>query len=371
MQVPFLDLHAQYEQIKPEIDQALARCIESMRFIQGPEVRAFEQEFALWCETSHCATCANGTDALEIALRALGIGPGDEVIVPALSFIATSEAVSHTGAQVVFCDISPDTYTIDSESVLRHITPHTRAVVAVHLYGQMCDMERLEALSSAYGIFLVEDCAQAHGATWKGKKAGSWGHLSAFSFFPGKNLGAYGDAGAITTQSAVWHNWAARFANHGRAEKYTHDFEGRNSRLDSIQAAVLRVKLRYIDGWNTARRNVARFYMSELADIEQLILPTIATFADPVWHLFVVRVPADVRDAFRQFLAQAGIETGIHYPVALPLLGAYADKGYTSCEYPVAVSVSQEAVSLPIFPEITSEQMSAVVTQVRRFFSCG
>jgi dTDP-4-amino-4,6-dideoxygalactose transaminase len=357
VRVPFVDLHAQYQQIQQQIDQAIADVIRETAFIGGPYVTRFEEAFARFCQVPYCVGVGNGTDALAIALRALGVGPGDEVITAANSFIATSEAITMTGARVVFVDCDPETYTIDVTKIAAAITPRTTAIVPVHLYGQLAEMTGIVAIAEAHGLVVVEDAAQAHGAELQGQRAGTFGHAACFSFYPGKNLGAYGDAGAIVTQREDVATTCRMIANHGRVKKYEHDFEGVNSRLDGIQAAILAVKLPYLESWTEQRQAVASTYARLLRN-SPVILPKPAEQDHHVYHLYVVRVPQ--RDRVQAALRERGIATGIHYPIALPNLRAYRYLGYTPEDFPVATRYSRDILSLPMYPELDNDQRAYV-----------
>ncbi len=362
MKVPFVDLQAQYTAIRNEIDQAIARIIAQAAFIGGPCVSQFEKDFASYCGARSCIGVGNGTDALCIALRALGIGQGDEVITAANSFIATSEAITMTGAKVVFADCDPETYNIDTEQVSRLLTSRTRAVVPVHLYGRPADMLSITNLASKHGLFVVEDAAQAHGAEINGRRVGALGQAGCFSFYPAKNLGAYGDGGAIVTNDEALATKCRMIANHGRISKYDHEFEGINSRLDTLQAAILKVKLKHLDTWTEKRRAAADCYRNLLKDAP-VVTPAVSKGTRHVYHLFVIRVKD--REAVMRELKNRGIETGIHYPIALPNLMAYRYLGYRPEDFPVATAYSQEILSLPMFPEISKEQLQYVCNQVK------
>ncbi|UPF05433.1 DegT/DnrJ/EryC1/StrS family aminotransferase [Pseudomonas mosselii] len=364
--VKFLDLHAQYQSIRGEIDAAISDVIANASFIGGKGVRAFEESFASYCGARFCLGVGNGTDALEIAIEALDLPPGSEVLVPANSFIASSEAVSRCGHKVVFVDNDADTYVISIDDVLKKLTVNTKAIIAVHLYGHPCDMKGLADICKSRGIYLIEDCAQAHGAEFEGQRVGSIGDISAFSFYPGKNLGAYGDAGAIVTNDEALLLKCRQIANHGRIAKYDHAFEGRNSRLDGLQAAILAVKLKHLDGWTAKRIEIADRYLQGLADVSLLTLPRREAWAKQVYHLFVIRT--DYRDELKAFLEQAGIETGVHYPKALPKLQAYAylDQEDTAANYYTQDSM---LLSLPIGEHLSLSQIDRVIAAVREFFS--
>jgi dTDP-4-amino-4,6-dideoxygalactose transaminase len=363
--IPLVDLKAQYDSIKSEIDAAVAAVINQTAFIGGPFVKEFEQDFARYCGVKHCVGVANGTDALFIALKALGVGPGDEVITVANSFVATSEAIKMAGAQVVFVDIDPKTYLIDVNLIEAKITPRTKAIIPVHLYGQPADMQGVRAIAKRHNLFVIGDAAQAHGAADKGVPIAQLADITAFSFYPGKNLGAYGDGGAFVTDNEEWAARGRMFANHGRTKKYDHDFEGVNSRLDGLQAAILSVKLRHIERWTESRRRIASRYHQALAGLD-VIVPGERADVRAVYHLYVVRVPAAKRDKIQESLAANNIATGIHYPIALPYLNAYRSLGHTKEDFPVSFKTSSEIFSLPIFPELTDEQVDRVVDAFAR-----
>ena len=364
--IPFVDLKSQYKSIRDEIDAAIGAVIAETAFVGGRFVKAFEEEFARYCGVGHCVGVANGTDALFIALKGLGVGRGDEVITVANSFVATSEAIRMAGAQVVFVDIDPRTYNIDVERIEEKITAKTKAIIPVHLYGQPADMEPIRALAQKYGLRIVGDAAQAHGAEYKGRPIATLADMTCFSFYPGKNLGAYGDGGAIVTDNEDWARAARMFANHGRTQKYDHDLEGVNSRLDGLQAAILSVKLRHLEEWTESRRSNARRYTAALRGTN-LVLPGELENVRAVYHLYVVRAPADKRASLQEFLKQASIDTGIHYPIALPYLNAYRHLGHDENDFPQSIRASQEIMSLPMFPELTEQQIQYVADRIREF----
>lgn len=359
--IPLVGLFDQYQTIKPEIDAAIENIITKSAFIGGEEVRKFEAEFAAYCETKACVGVGNGTDALHLTLKALGVGPGDEVLTVAHTFIATSEAISLTGARPVFVDIKEDTMLMDPALLEAAITPRTRAIVPVHLYGQPCEMDAILEIAARHNLKVVEDAAQAHGARWRGQRVGSIGDAACFSFYPGKNLGAFGDAGAVVSQDEGLIERVRMLANHGRLEKYTHQIEGHNSRLDGLQAAILRVKLRHLDEWNESRRRHADFYFDALTGGD-LRLPVVDEQAMPVWHLFVVRVSD--REAFQQMLKADGVATGVHYPVPLHLQPACEYLGIAMGNLPVTEKVSGEVVSLPMYPELTPGELERIVNTI-------
>src|SRR5262245_20806517 len=322
MGVPLMDLHAQYLSMKAEIDGAIADVIAKSAFIRGPHVDAFEEQFAAAIGARHCVSCANGTDALYIAMRALGLKAGDEVITTAHSWISTTETITQAGGKVVFCDTDRDTFTIDATRLSDLITPRTVGIIPVHLYGQPADMDPILALAKRHGLWVVEDSAQAHLAQYKGRTVGTLGAVATFSFYPGKNLGAFGDAGAIITNDLALARKMARFARHGALAKHDHEVEGINSRLDGLQAAVLSVKVRHLPSWTKARQAIASAYGSELGSIPEITTPLVTADRQHVYHLYVIR--HDDRDCLVNHLKARGVHTGIHYPVALPFLKAYA-----------------------------------------------
>lgn len=368
--IPLIDLKRQYETIRPEIDAAMAKCLADTTFIGGPDKDAFEKEYAAAMGAKFCIAVANGTDSLFLALKARGIGSGDEVLVPANSFIASSEMVSAAGARPVFVDITAQTFNMDLDQAEKILSTkaHTRggkirAIIPVHLYGRIMDMDRVMQLCQKYDLFCLEDSAQAHGAKWNGKTAGSWGHAGSFSFYPGKNLGAYGDAGALTTSDEELAQRMRKFANHGRIAKYDHDMEGYNSRMDGLQAAILRVKLRHLPKWTEARRDRAENYQKILTGTANLTLPELPPREQHVYHMYVVRVPQ--RDRVLAELKARGIEGSVHYPVALPLLKAYASYGHTAADFPVAAKLQSEILSLPLFPEMTADEQNIVAHELK------
>jgi dTDP-4-amino-4,6-dideoxygalactose transaminase len=366
LNIPFVDLKTQYESIKPEIDAAIAAVINDTAFIGGPFVKQFEESFAKYCGVSHCVGLANGTDALYIALRTLGVGAGDEVITVANSFIASSEAIKMAGAQVAFVDMDPKTYNIDVNKIEEKITPKTKAIIVVHLYGQPADMHAIERIATKHGLFVIGDAAQAHGALYKGIPIAQLADITCFSFYPGKNLGAYGDGGALVTGREEWATLARMLANHGRTKKYDHDLEGVNSRLDGLQAAILSVKLAHLEQWTEARRLNARRYTQALAG-SGVITPSELDDVRAVYHLYIVRVPNGRRDALAEFLKANGVNTGIHYPIALPRLNAYAYLGQTDADFPEATAAAGEILSLPMFPELTEEQIAYTAARIIEF----
>jgi dTDP-4-amino-4,6-dideoxygalactose transaminase len=362
--IPLVDLQAQYASIQAEIDDAIRRVVESAQFIMGPDVAAFEEEFAAWSGVPHCVGVGSGTAALELTLRVLGVGEGDEVVTAAHTFIATAEAISAVGAKPVFVDIDPLTYDLSPEAFAAAITPATRAVIPVHLYGQPADMSRITSIAATHGIAIIEDAAQAHGATWCGREVGNWGDAACFSFYPGKNLGAYGDAGAVLTRRLEVAAQVRSLRNHGRTSKYLHDQVGYGHRIDTLQAAVLRAKLPFLAQWTEARRRLAARY-DELLTNSGVTLPHVAPEANPVWHLYVIRVPE--RDRLLKELEAKGIGAGVHYPVPLHLQPAYAHLGYGAGALPVTEAVAATCLSLPLYPEMSDAQQDQVVEAVRHF----
>ncbi len=361
MEVPFVDLKTQYHSIKYEIDQAIKNVIKDTAFVNGKYAKQFEEAFSQFCRAKYCVGVGNGTDALYIALRSLGIGQGDEVITVANSFIATSEAITMTGARAVFVDCDTQTYNIDIQKVSAAITPRTKAIVPVHLYGQPANMKELKSIAQKNGLFLVEDAAQAHGAEIDGQRIGTLGALASFSFFPGKNLGAFGDAGAIVTNSEELATKCRMIANHGRVKKYDHEFEGVNSRLDGLQGAILSVKLKHLENWTAKRRKVATLY-SDILQKADVITPYCSDGVRHVYHLYVIRVKN--REVVQAKLKENGIVSGVHYPVTLPNLSAYKYLGHSPNDFPIATQYSKEILSLPIYPEIEENQIKYVCTHL-------
>lgn len=362
--IPLVDLQAQYATIRTDIDKAIQSVIDSSAFIMGTDVRRFEEAFAAFCGVAHCVGLSNGTAALELALRALQVGAGAEVITAAHTFIATAEAISNVGAKPVFVDIDPTTYTITPATVAAAITPVTRAILPVHLYGQPADMGGLNDLAKAHNLAVIEDAAQAHGATWQGQRTGNLADIACFSFYPGKNLGAYGDAGAVTTNDPTLAETVRLLRNHGRRSKYVHDMVGANERIDTLQAAILAAKLPYLHDWTTRRQALAARYNTLLAQAD-VVLPMVAPGATSAWHLYVIRTPH--RDALLQFLKEQGVEAGIHYPVPLHLQPAYAELGYRRGDLPVTEAVADTCLSLPLYPEMTETQQERVVDLLYTF----
>ncbi len=362
MSVPFLDLHAAYLELKGELDAAVAHVMDSGWYLLGRELEAFEQEFASYTGTRHCIGVGNGLDALRLSLEARGIGPGDEVIVPSNTYIATWLAVSQVGATVVPVEPDEQTYNIDPARIEAAITERTRAILPVHLYGQPADMNPILALARHHGLFVLEDAAQAQGARYRGQAVGGLGDAAAWSFYPGKNLGAFGDAGAITTNDDALAARLRKLRNYGSAVKYVHELPGGNSRMDELQAATLRVKLRHLDEWNRRRAAIAQEYTARLLGTG-LVLPEVLPGAEPVWHLYVVRSPD--RDALQAQLSEAGIQTLIHYPTPPHLQGAYRNLGWLEGRFPISERIHREVLSLPVGPQMNEVQVQVVVEAVQ------
>jgi dTDP-4-amino-4,6-dideoxygalactose transaminase len=362
MTIPFLDLGAAYRELQAEIESAVLTSFRSGWYIGGQDVEAFEKEFAAFTETEHCIGVANGLDALRLALVALGIGAGDEVIVPSNTYIATWLAVSQCGAVPVPVEPVESTYNIDSVRIEAAITPHTKAILPVHLYGQPADLEPILAVARKHGLHVVEDAAQAHGARYKGKRVGGHGDAVAWSFYPTKNLGALGDAGAVTTNNPEMADRLRVLRNYGSRTKYVNEVKGYNSRLDPVQAAALRVKLKYLDEWNTRRAMIAARYTAELAGTN-LKLPHVPEWADPVWHLYVVQHAE--RNALQDILCKAGIGTLIHYPIPPHLQEAYQDLGYAAGQFSIAESMANRVMSLPMGPQLDEAGVAAVIVALK------
>lgn len=362
MTIPFLDLKAQYKSIKGEIKKAVEQIFENCAFVGGKEVEAFEKNFADYCNVPYCVGVGNGTDALWLTLMAMGIGPGDEVIVPANTFIATAEAITAVGALPVFVDHDKDTYTINTGEISSKITKKTKAIIAVHLYGQPADMDPILEIAAQHGIKVIEDAAQAHGAEYKGRRIGSIGDAACFSFYPGKNLGAYGDGGAVVTNNQELADQLRLLSQHGSKVKYIHEIAGYNSRLDGIQAAILNVKMNYIEQWTEARRKNASLYRDLLKDTP-IILPLEKEDVRHVYHLFVVRVKD--RETVQQQLLDRGIQTGIHYPTPIHLTEAYKDLGISEGTFPISEEHAKELLSLPMYAELTKKQIKQICDTLR------
>ena len=368
--VPALDLKSQYHSIRDEIDEVVRRVIESQMFVMGPEVSQLEAELADYCGAAFGIACASGTDALLLPLMAKEIGPGDEVITTPYTFFATASSIWRTGARPIFVDIEPDTYNIDPTRIEAAITPRTRAIIPVHLYGQTADMDPIDAIADRYGLFVLEDAAQAIGAAYHGRRAGGLGQAAAFSFYPSKNLGGFGDGGLMTTDDPALNRQLARLRVHGMEPKYHHQEVGINSRLDALQAAVLRVKLRHLDSWTTRRREAARRYDSlfRAEGLEGVVtLPVERPGHVHVYNQYVIRVPASARDALRDELASRQVGTEIYYPIPLHLQNCFASLGHQPGDFPVAEAAARETLALPMYPELTEEQQIHVVGSIRKF----
>jgi dTDP-4-amino-4,6-dideoxygalactose transaminase len=371
MNIPQADLKAQYQTIRDDINRAILEVVESTQFVRGKAVRDFEETFGRYCECQFAVGVANGTDALLLALRALGIGEGDEVITAPFTFTATAEAIHWVGAKIVLVDINPENYTIDPRQIEEKISARTKAIIPVHLYGHPADMDAILAIAKKYDLKVLEDAAQAHGALYKGRKVGSIGHAAGFSFYPGKNLGAYGDAGAVTTNDPKVAENVKMLGDHGSLKKYQNDAMGFNSRLDSIQAAVLNVKLKHLDRWNRRRREITEIYNEALRSVEEITLPQVSPWAEHVYHLYVIRVSGtdplrgNHRDALKQRLNDAGIGAAIHYPRPLHLQKAYEFLGLKKGSFPVSERAAEQVLSLPNYPEMTDDMVKLVAEKVK------
>jgi dTDP-4-amino-4,6-dideoxygalactose transaminase len=357
IKVPYLDLKAQYRSIKPEIDAAIARVLDSCQFVLGPEVAGFEQDFAAHSGTSECIALNSGTSALHLALLAAGVGPGDEVITVPFTFVASVAAVVYAGAKPVLVDIDPRSFTMDPAAIEAAITPRTKAILPVHLYGQPADMDPIVEAARRHNLVVIEDAAQAHGAKYKGRAVGSIGDMACFSFYPGKNLGAYGEGGAVTTSNAEYARTVRMLRDWGQDRKYHHLLRGFNYRMEGFQGAILRVKLRHLDSWTEARRAIVSKYNESLAD-SGLELPTQMPWARHVYHVYTVRTKE--REVVQAVLEKEGIQTGIHYPIPVHLQPAYADLGYARGAFPHSEKAADEVLSLPLFPEMTDDHIQSV-----------
>ena len=362
IQVPFLDLKAHHDPIRDEVMAALNEVIDANAFAGGKFVARFEEEYARFCETKFCVGVGNGTDSLWFSLLALGVGPGDEVITPPMTFMATAEAITYAGAKPVFVDIDPKTYTIDVTKIEAAITPRTKAILPVHLFGQSADMDPILALAKKHKLVVIEDAAHAQGTLYKGRKAGSIGQAGSFSFYPGKNLGAWGEAGAVTTSDPALRDALQMFREHGQKKKYHHDVVGWNGRMDGLQGAVLSVKLKYLDKANNGRRRAAVRYNQQLAGTPGIILPVEADYGRHIYHVYAVRV--GLRDTILKQLGERGIAAGIHYPVPVHLQNAYANLGYKRGDFPVSEICGDSFLSLHMYPELTDQQIDAVVGEL-------
>jgi dTDP-4-amino-4,6-dideoxygalactose transaminase len=366
MHIPFVDLKAQYSAIKTEIDEAIQSVINETAFIKGKYVDKFEKEYSEKYGAKHCISVANGTDAIYISLKTLGIGSGDEVITVANSWISTSETITQAGARPVFVDIDPDYYTINPELIEDKITAKTRAIIPVHLFGQPAEIDKIKLICEKHKLHLIEDCAQAHFAEYNGRKVGTFGIAGTFSFFPGKNLGAYGDAGAIITDDDHFARQARMYANHGALIKHKHEIEGINSRMDGIQAAVLSVKLKYISEWNSKRLQNALLYNQLLTTIDNIDVPKIRKKMKHIFHLYVVRAAS--REGLQKYLEEKGIATAVHYPTPLPFLPAYKYLNHEPADFPIAFDYMNKILSLPMYPELSADQISYIVDAINLFY---
>ncbi|PIQ96137.1 MAG: erythromycin biosynthesis sensory transduction protein eryC1 [Nitrospinae bacterium CG11_big_fil_rev_8_21_14_0_20_56_8] len=364
--IPFVDLKTQYQNLKEQVRLQVEAVFESTSFILGPQVTEFENHFATYCRAKYCIGVASGTDALHLALRALDIGEGDEVITAANTFIATALGISYTGATPVFVDADEKTFNLDLQKIEEKITPRTRAIIPVHLYGRAVDMDTLMKIAQDHNLKVVEDACQSHGANWNGKRTGTFGNLGCFSFYPGKNLGAYGDGGAVVTSEDSLYERLIRLRNYGSPKKYVHDILGFNSRLDTVQAAILNIKLPLLDGWNESRRKVAHSYNAHLHGVGDLILPQIPERENHVFHLYVVRTQQ--RDALLKHLNDEGIQSGIHYPHPIYAQGVYSHLKIPGTDNPFTDRSCKEILSLPMFPEMTGHQIDRVIQTIKHFF---
>jgi dTDP-4-amino-4,6-dideoxygalactose transaminase len=368
MKIPFLDLKAQYNSIKEEIHPAIENVLDNTAYILGKPVFDFEDAFANAHNVKHVLAVSSGTDGNHMALWGLGIRPGDEIIMPANTFIATAWGATLCGAVPVFVDCEEDSYNIDPAKIEAAITPKTKAIVAVHLYGQPADMDRLKAVAEKHNLFLVEDAAQSHLAEYKGNKIGGLGDAASFSFYPGKNLGAYGEGGAVSTNNDELALTFKKIRDHGALQKYYHDIHGHNYRMDGIQGAVLGVKMRYIEAWTEARRSAARNYGAALADLSEIILPREMAYSKHVYHLYVIQVNSGSRDELAKYLSEHEIATGLHYPVPLHLQKCFSDLNYKKGDFPVTEYLADNILSLPMYPELTELHIEYVADKIKSFF---
>jgi dTDP-4-amino-4,6-dideoxygalactose transaminase len=367
MKVPFLDLKAQYESIKDEVAAAIQQVLDSSAFAGGPFVEQFEKEFASFCQCEHATGVGSGTEALWLSLLALGVGPGDEVITVPNTFIATAEAISFCGAKPVFVDIDEHTHTMNSALLDAAITPQTKAIVPVHMFGQMADMDPIMEIAQSYGLYVIEDACQAHGAEYRGRMAGSIGDAGCFSFYPGKNLGAYGEAGAIVTNNTKLADKVKMLRDHGQPQKYIHAMVGWNARMDGLQGAILSVKLKHLPNWNETRRQNAEIYNRLLSEIDGFILPHEADYAKHVYHIYAIRTSE--REKLMNYLAKRRLYCGIHYPVPLHLQEAYRTQNLAEGSFPIAESTATELLSLPMYPELSKEQIEHIVVAIKNCLS--
>jgi len=369
--IPLVDLKRQYVSIKQEMDEKISGVLKNTAFILGPEVREFEKDFSAFCGTEHAVGVSSGTEALSLALLALSVGRDDEVVTTPNTFIATAGAISHVGAQPVLVDVDPESYNIDASLVEGAITKRTKAIIPVHLYGQPSEMEAILQVAKRHNIKVIEDACQAHGAEYRGRRVGSFGDIAAFSFYPGKNLGAYGDGGAVVTDKGELAERIRLLRDHGSPKKYYHEIIGYNSRLDEIQAAVLRVKLRYLNEWNEKRRknaNIYSEYLQELADKDLVVTPQEMSWAKHVYHLYVIQVEEGLRDKLIEYLNARGIGAQIHYPIPIHLQKAYKHLGYNQGSFPVAEKLAKRIISLPMFPELERQEIEYIARGIRAFF---
>lgn len=368
MNVPFVDLKTQYSGIKEEVLKEINEVLDNTAYICGKKTKKFEEEFAARHNVKHSVALSSGTDALDIAIRALGIGKEDEVIVPVNTFIATAEGVSASGATPVFVDNDERTYNIDPEKIEAVITPKTKAIIPVHLYGQPAEMDRILDIADDHNLYVIEDCAQAHLAEYKNEKIGGLGDIGTFSFYPGKNLGAYGEGGGVTTNDDRLYEFMLKYRQHGSIEKYVHDIVGHNFRMEEIQAGVLNVKLKYIETWTSNRRRIAGLYSKTFAElgIKEVITPFNPDHIKPVYHLYVIRVPR--REELVKYLGEKGIQTGLHYPLPLHMQKAYSHLGYKPDDFPIAKKLANEILSIPMYPEMTDEMVEYVCSTIKSFY---
>ncbi len=362
MTIPFVDLKAQYHSIKPEIDEAVGRVLESSQFVLGAEVSAFEKDFAAFCGVENAIGVNSGTSALHLALLAAGVGPGDEVITVSFTFVATVAAICYTGAKPVFVDIDPHSFTMDVKNIEAAITTKTKVILPVHLYGQCADMDPILEIARKHNLVVIEDSAQAHGAEYKGKKAGSMGDMGCFSFYPGKNLGAYGEGGMITTNNPEYTRTMRMLRDWGAEKKYQHVLKGYNYRLEGIQGAILHVKLKYLESWSEARRKHAAQY-TKLLTGSKVVTPEVMPYGKPVFHVYAVRTTN--RESLMTHLTSVGVQHGIHYPIPVHLLPAHADLGYKAGDFPESEKAANQVLSLPMFPELTDEQIRVVTDAIK------
>ena len=379
MHIPFLDLKTQYQNIKAEIQTEINEVLDNTAYICGKKVKSFEENFAKLHNAKYCLGTSSGTDSLHLAYWALGIGISsqyasgklnaemDEVLVPVNTYIATTETITMVGAKPVFVDHQEESFNIDPQKIEEKITPKTKAIVIVHLYGQPADIDPILSIAKKYNLIVIEDCSQAHNAEYKGKKVGTFGEIGTFSFYPGKNLGAYGEAGAVITNNEKLYEKMLRYRQHGAVVRYIHDIEGHNYRMEELQGAVLNVKIKYIDKWTNGRRHVAQRYRELLKDVKNITVPVEMPYAKHVYHLFEIRVPD--REKLMKYLSEKGIDTGLHYPMPLHLQDAYKYRGYKQGDFPVAEKCCREILSIPVFPEMNDEQIEYVAKSIRDFYS--